>query len=66
MPLYEGFGHYDERIKFQLYAEEGLPFYFLVYPEREVVKAYRLQEGEYRKSTTSARAPGRNRFKTAL
>ena len=39
----------DERIKFQLYAEEGVPFYFLVYPEQEKVKAYKLWEGEYRK-----------------
>jgi len=39
----------DERIKFQLYAEEGVPFYFLVYPEQEKVKAYDLREGEYRK-----------------
>jgi len=39
----------DERIKPRLYAEEGVPFYFLVYPEREVVKAYHLLEGEYRK-----------------
>ena len=39
----------DERIKFQLYAEEGVPFYFLLYPEQEMVKAYHLLEGEYRK-----------------
>ena len=26
-----------------------MPFYFLVYPEREVVKAYRLQKDKYRK-----------------
>ena len=35
----------DERIKPQLYAEEGVPFYFLAYPERKVVKAYALREG---------------------
>jgi len=39
----------DERIKFQLYAEESVPFYFLVYPEQEKVKAYHLRDGEYRK-----------------
>lgn len=39
----------EERIKFQLYAEEGVPFYFLVYPEQEKVKAYHFREGEYRK-----------------
>ena len=39
----------DERIKFRLYAEEGVPFYFLVYPEREVAKAYHLRGDEYRK-----------------
>jgi Uma2 family endonuclease len=39
----------DERIKFRLYAEEGVPFYFLVFPGEEKVMAYHLREGEYSK-----------------
>ena len=39
----------DERIKPRLYAEEGEPFYLLVYPEQKKVKAYHLREGDYGK-----------------
>jgi len=39
----------DEIAKFQLYRDEGVSHYLLVYPEAEKVKVYRLIDGEYRK-----------------
>lgn len=39
----------DERIKFQLYAEEGVPYYLLVYPNQKKTKIFVSQDGRYRK-----------------
>jgi Uma2 family endonuclease len=39
----------DEVIKFDLYRDEGVGHYVLVYPESRKAKVYRLIEGEYRK-----------------
>ncbi|NEX20811.1 Uma2 family endonuclease [Thiorhodococcus mannitoliphagus] len=39
----------DEVAKFQLYQDEGVAHYVLVYPEARKAKVYRLTEGEYRK-----------------
>ncbi len=39
----------DEETKFQLYRDEGVMHYILVYPESRKAKVYRLVEGEYRK-----------------
>lgn len=39
----------DERIKFQLYAEEGVPFYVLAYPKQKKVKIFQLDTGIYKK-----------------
>lgn len=39
----------DERIKFQLYAEEGVPYYLLVYPEQKKTNIFVSQAGRYRK-----------------
>jgi len=37
----------DERVKFELYEREGVPYYLLVYPEIRRMKLYRLLEGRY-------------------
>ncbi len=37
----------DERVKFELYEREGVPYYMLVYPELNKLKLYRLIEGRY-------------------
>ena len=39
----------DETIKFDIYEEEGVEYYILVYPDDLRAKAYRLIEGKYRK-----------------
>lgn len=39
----------DEHIKFQLYRDEGVTWYVLVYPAAAKAKVYRLVDGEYRK-----------------
>ncbi|WP_363183679.1 Uma2 family endonuclease [uncultured Thiocystis sp.] len=39
----------DERTKFQLYREEGVGYYLLLYPRQTKAKVYRLVDGEYRK-----------------
>ena len=39
----------DEKIKFDLYKEEGVDFYVLVYPDIKKVRAFRLEDGEYKK-----------------
>ena len=39
----------DEQTKFQLYREEGVSWYVLVYPSAAKAKVYRLVEGDYRK-----------------
>lgn len=39
----------DEQTKFQLYGEEGVGHYLLLYPDQAKVKVYRLIDGQYRK-----------------
>jgi len=39
----------DETIKFDIYEEEGVEYYILVYPDDLRAKAYRLIDGKYRK-----------------
>ncbi len=39
----------DERVKFQLYAQEKVPYYLLAYPHDRRAKVYRLQDGQYDK-----------------
>ena len=39
----------DELTKFQLYRDEGVSWYVLVYPSAAKAKVYRLVEGDYRK-----------------
>lgn len=39
----------DEQTKFQLYCEEGVGYYILLYPQQNKAKVYRLIEGAYRK-----------------
>jgi Uma2 family endonuclease len=37
----------DRRVKFQLYARHGVPYYWVVDPEARRIEAYRLSEGAY-------------------
>jgi len=37
----------DETIKFELYQNEGVKYYIIVYPKRKVAKVYRLKYGKY-------------------
>jgi len=37
----------DERYKFELYKQEGVPYYVLCYPDLKKAKVYRLQNGQY-------------------
>ena len=37
----------DERVKYQLYAEEGVPWYILAYPKHKKAKIYHLDKGIY-------------------
>ncbi len=39
----------DEQTKFQLYQEEGVAHYVLLYPNQRKAKVYRLIDGAYRK-----------------
>jgi Uma2 family endonuclease len=39
----------DERIKFEIYQNECVEYYVLVYPDLLVAKLYRLKEGRYHK-----------------
>jgi len=39
----------DEVTKFQLYREEGVAWYVIVYPDLRKAKVWRLTDGEYRK-----------------
>lgn len=39
----------DEKIKFQIYANEGVKYYILVYPDILVAKIYKLVDGTYLK-----------------
>ncbi len=40
----------DEGIKFNLYAEEGVKFYILIYPEDLIARIYRNSGGELKKT----------------
>jgi len=37
----------DETLKFELYQQEGVAYYIIVYPENKVAKVYALKEGRY-------------------
>lgn len=39
----------DEVLKFQLYRDEGVSHYFIVYPAERKIKSWRLADGDYRK-----------------
>lgn len=39
----------DEQMKFELYQREGVPYYILAYPDKQLAKAYYHQSGAYRK-----------------
>ncbi|CAA6804427.1 MAG: Unknown protein [uncultured Sulfurovum sp.] len=39
----------DETLKYELYQQEGVEFYIIVYPEKQVAKVYQLKEGRYLK-----------------
>ncbi|WPL17292.1 hypothetical protein Thiowin_02293 [Thiorhodovibrio winogradskyi] len=39
----------DEQSKFQLYRDEGVSYYLLLYPKQAKAKVYRLVDGDYRK-----------------
>ena len=40
----------DETLKFELYQQEGVAFYVIVYPENKVAKVYELKDGRYIKA----------------
>ncbi|CAA6821110.1 MAG: Unknown protein [uncultured Sulfurovum sp.] len=40
----------DETLKFELYQQEGVEFYVIVYPDKQVAKVYHLKEGRYIKA----------------
>jgi Uma2 family endonuclease len=40
----------DEQLKFQLYEREGVEYYILVYPSRNVAKIYKLVNGRFQKA----------------
>jgi len=40
----------DETLKYELYQQEGVAFYVIVYPIRQVAKVYKLHEGRYIKA----------------
>jgi len=42
--------HRDEVIKPRLYAQFGIPEYWIVDPFREAVRVYRIEGGRYRKA----------------
>ncbi|MCH9741423.1 MAG: Uma2 family endonuclease [Epsilonproteobacteria bacterium] len=37
----------DETLKFELYQQEGVVYYAIVYPDKQVAKLYKLYEGRY-------------------
>ena len=37
----------DETLKYELYQQEGVEFYVIVYPKKRVAKLYQLKEGRY-------------------
>jgi len=40
----------DETLKFELYQQEGVAYYVIVYPENQVAKVYTLKDGKYLKA----------------
>ena len=40
----------DETLKYELYQQEGVAFYVIVYPIKQVAKVYKLHEGRYIKA----------------
>ena len=40
----------DETLKFELYQQEGVAFYVIVYPKKQVAKVYKLKDGHYIKA----------------
>jgi hypothetical protein len=45
----------DEHLKFEIAEREGVPYYVLVYPQRQVAKIYGWREGRYVKAADCAR-----------
>jgi Uma2 family endonuclease len=39
----------DEKIKFEIYQQEGVAYYVLVYPDLLTAKIYQLDDGKYKK-----------------
>jgi Uma2 family endonuclease len=39
----------DEKIKFEICAQEGVAYYILVYPDLLTAKVYKLDDGKYKK-----------------
>ena len=37
----------DETVKFELYQNEGVKYYTIVYPKKQIAKVYKLQNGRY-------------------
>lgn len=37
----------DEHLKFELYQQEGVEYYVLVYPTSKIAKVYKLHQGKY-------------------
>jgi len=40
----------DETLKYELYQQEGVAFYVIVYPKKQVAKVYKLKDGRYIKA----------------
>jgi len=40
----------DETLKYELYQQEGVAFYVIVYPKKQVAKVYKLKDGRYVKA----------------
>ncbi len=37
----------DETLKFELYQHEGVKYYVIVYPKKNIAKLYKIKEGRY-------------------
>ncbi len=64
--LSTGSRHRDEVIKPRLYAQHGIPEYWIVDPFREAVRVYRLESGAYRKVAELSAAYGDRLASTLL
>ena len=40
----------DETLKYELYQQEGVEFYVIVYPKKQIAKVYKLKDGRYIKA----------------